>query len=153
MSSELFRDQKKKYPFHRKTGVRWNKSRFPRKSWKMRYTIILEKVIHTIVEFSFNHLSKTASKSWQYHTIMVLQPSAESCTQSKYCILLSSEYLAFCHHIGKERKQSTWSYSFQPSPVYGMPENPERDNYSLESPVNPLILSMLYLGAIHILKS
>lgn len=28
------------------------------------------------VEFSFNHLSKTASKSWQYHTIMALQPSA-----------------------------------------------------------------------------
>lgn len=121
MASEPYWVQKKKHPLHKKAGARWKKCRFPpRKSWKITYMITLEKAVHTICwiflqPFIQYYSSKTASKSWQYHTLMVLQSSAKSCTPSKPRVnIVSSSVMniwpfvtigkkvtAFCH-IGKK---------------------------------------------------
>lgn len=143
MASEPYLVQRKKHPLHKKAGARWKKCRFPRKSWKITYMITLEKAVHTICwiflqPFIQYYLSKTASKSWQYHTLMVLQSSAKSCTPSKPRVnIVSSSVMNIWPFVTTlVRKETKYLIiQFGTLPSIGNARNPERDNCSLESTI------------------
>lgn len=84
------------------------------------------------------YLSKTASKSWQYHTLMVLQSSAKSCTPSKPRVnIVSSSVMNIWPFVTTlVRKETKYLIiQFGTLPSIGNARNPERDNCSLESTI------------------